>query len=244
MPSRRRRTKRAPSGGFSHLLRAFAAWDVRCLVVRGPAVGVRCRPPPTLRWTTVSLCGVLRPHHASRCAPMLAAIVLAVGASCTPSFARSPPARIARVGSVSATAPADPVGPGDPGLRACDDRSACAPDLDCLAPDYRPGSGLRPECEGDHHCSEGMLCVDERCVARCTAGDCGALQRCVDGRCRPRRCDEAGMSECPRNHRCDPGSGSCARIGCQRSEECDEGVCWRGTCFAHGGECRAQEYPM
>ena len=172
----------------------------------------------------------------------LVAVVLAVGASCTPSFARPPPARIARAGAASATAPPDPVGPGDPALRACDDRSECEPGQECFAPDFRPGSGVRPQCEADGHCSEGMLCDDERCVDPCTPGSRGALGRCIDGRCRPRRCDEAGMPTCPRNHRCEPGSGSCARLACQRSDECDEGVCWRGTCFGHGGECRAEGY--
>jgi hypothetical protein len=172
----------------------------------------------------------------------VAMTVVASLVGCTATVARPPPDRIARTGAVASSAPPDPLGTRAPGDRSCANDRECNPGERCFEPNFRPGGGARPECEHDGQCPSGSVCDRGSCREPCTQDQCGPQQRCVDRRCEPRRCDEPGMPICPRNHRCDRGSGSCARIACRSASDCDDGVCWNGTCFAHSGYCMPQSY--
>jgi hypothetical protein len=139
-------------------------------------------------------------------------------------------------------APPDPIGTTRPGDRSCTENRDCKVGELCFAPDFTPAP-TAPQCQTDPQCPSGNVCSATACVPPCTASSCGPGQHCRDdGHCAPIPCTDPRSAICPQNFRCNSASSSCDRLSCTSRSQCDQGVCYRGQCFAHDAYCMPQTH--
>ncbi len=132
---------------------------------------------------------------------------------------------------------------------------ACAATEQCFAPDEENIGVCQmfDDCNTEAFaCGSGSVCETYSDPTSCS----GTAYRCVED-CRvvdeplcdaPAVCNESnGLCKvpsclvvdgiCDRFHECQP-DGSCARVACSTSDDCDCGYCVNGACYAEPGTCQ------
>lgn len=106
-------------------------------------------------------------------------------------------------------------------------------------PKKKTRKAMRPgTCEKDADCGAGQRCVNGKCQQCASDVHCKANERCVEGQC---------LRRCSRDDECGPGrvcvDGACRTVACQRDAQCGPGrVCRSGKCEAiPKGLCREDD---